>query len=157
MVSEIVDDVVAKDFEEFFADRFVSLSRLAFLLTGSASAADEIAQDALEGVSRLWATIEQPRAYARVAVVNGARSWIRHRQVAERSRADVAPPNELDADAIAVRRVLAALPEREREVVVLRYYADLKVDDIAAELDLPVGTVKSLLHRTLAKLNKELS
>lgn len=157
MVSDVVGDAVAKEFEEFFADRFVSLSRLAFLLTGSASAADEIAQDALEGVFRRWAMIEHPRSYARVAVVNGARSWLRRRRVAERVRADRVESEELDADAIVLRRMLAGLPEREREVVVLRFYADLRVDDIAAELEIPVGTVKSLLHRTLAKLHKELS
>ena len=157
MMSEVVGDSVAREFEEFFADRFVALSRLAYLLTGSASAADEIAQDALEGVFRRWAAIEHPRAYARVAVVNGARSWLRRRKVADRLRSERVEPSELDADAIVLRRVLATLPDREREVVVLRFYADLTVDDIAAELDVPAGTVKSLLHRTLAKLNKELS
>ncbi len=157
MVSEVVDDAAEGSFEDFFADRFVSLARLAFLLTGSASAADEIAQDALESVLRRWDTIEHPRTYARVAVVNGARSWLRRRQVAERVRSDRVEPNELDAEAIVLRRVLARLPEREREVVVLRFYADLTVDDIAAELKIPAGTVKSLLHRTLAKLHKELT
>ena len=66
-------------------------------------------------------------------------------------------PSEVDEDAIVMRRVLAGLPERGREVVVLRFYVDLTVDDIAAELGMPSGTVKSLLHRTLAKLHKELS
>lgn len=157
MVSEVVDDAAAKEFEEFFADRFAPLSRLAFLLTGSTSAADEIAQEALEGVFREWTTIEYPRTYARVAVVNGARSWMRRRHVAGRVRFDRVEPVELDTDAIVLRRVLAGLPEREREVIVLRFYVDLTVDDIGAELDMPAGTVKSLLHRTLAKLHKELS
>ena len=65
MVTETadVDDVVAREFEAFFADRFVPLSRLAYLLTGSASAADEIAQEACESVFLRWSTIEHPRSY----------------------------------------------------------------------------------------------
>ncbi len=63
----------------------------------------------------------------------------------------------VDADAIAVRAVLADLPQDEREVLVLRFYADLKVEDIATELEMPAGTVKSHIHRGLARMHKELS
>ena len=63
----------------------------------------------------------------------------------------------LDADTIAVRNVLGDLPQVEREVLVLRFYADLKVDDIARELGIPTGTVKSHIHRGLTRMHKELS
>ena len=89
--------------------------------------------------------------------MNGARSWARHHRLAERIPPDTDRSIELNDDAIVLRQALRRLTEPEREVVVLRFYADLKVDDIAAEVGLPPGTVKSLLHRTLAKLNKELS
>jgi len=144
-------------FDEFFAERFAPLSRLAFLLTESAQVADELAQDACEQVFRRWRDIDHPRSYARMAVVNGARSWGRHRTVAERTPGDIPTPTDLDADAIAVRDVLERLPERQREVLVLRFYADLKLDDIAAELECPVGTVKSIIHRGLARMQEELS
>ena len=144
-------------FDAFFGDRFTELSRLAFLLTGSSGVADEIAQDACEQVFRRWGDITHPRAYARVAVVNGARAWGRRRSrlAANAEEAEHAPA--ADADAIAVRTVLADLPQDEREVLVLRFYADLKVDDIAAELEMPAGTVKSHIHRGLARMHKELS
>jgi RNA polymerase sigma factor (sigma-70 family) len=144
-------------FDAFFGDRFAELSRLAFLLTGSSGSADEIAQDACEQVLRRWGDITHPRAYARVAVVNGARAWGRRRarRVVAAGEAEHAPA--VDADAIAVRTVLAELPQDEREVLVLRFYADLKVDDIAAELEMPAGTVKSHIHRGLARMHKELS
>ncbi len=152
-------DVLGEDstFEAFFAERFAPLARLAYLLTGSSSAADEIAQDACEQVFRRWAQIDHPRAYARIAVVNGARSWGRRRTV--RHAAPVEPERhaELDSDAIAVRDVLKRVPQRQREVLVLRYYADLKVDDIAAVLGRRPGTVKSLIHRGLARLQEELA
>ena len=56
-----------------------------------------------------------------------------------------------------MREVLKQLPERQREVLVLRFYADVKISDIATELDCPVGTVKSLIHRGLARMQEELS
>ncbi len=154
----VVRDVEGeRSFDEFFVDRFAELSRLAFLLTGSSGAAEEIAQDACEQVFRRWDDVTHPRAYARVAVVNGARAWGRRRarRVASSAEADVA--SAVDADEIAVRAVLADLPQDEREVLVWRFYADLKIDDIAAELEMPAGTVKSHLHRGLARMHKELS
>jgi len=144
------------EFSAFFDERFVALSRLAFLLTDSSTAADEIAQDACEQVFRRWSDIEHPRTYARTAVINGARSWGRRRSLRRRAPHDAARHVEFDSDVIAVRQALKQLPEREREVLVLRYYADLKVDDIAADLDIPVGTVKSLIHRSLSQLQEVL-
>ena len=144
-------------FDVFFTERFTELSRLAFLLTGSSGVADEIAQDACEQVFRRWGDITHPRAYARIAVVNGARAWGRRRTRRAATAEQPEPAPAVDADAIAVRAVLADLPQDEREVLVLRFYADLKVDDIAAELEMPSGTVKSHIHRGLARMHKELS
>lgn len=144
-------------FDAFFLDRFAELSRLAFLLTGSSAVADEIAQDACEQVFRRWSDIEHPRAYARLAVVNGARAWGRRRARRTPVTGEIDQPLGIDADAIAVRSVLADLPQAEREVLVFRYYADLKVEDIAVELGIPAGTVKSHIHRGLARMHKELS
>lgn len=144
-------------FDEFFVDGFAPLSRLAFLLTGSSAVADEIAQDACEQVYRRWAHVEHPRAYARAAVVNGARAWGRRRKRSRERPSDVRhAPAEADPDAVLVRQVLAGLSMSEREVLVLRYYADLKIGDIARELGLPEGTVKSHIHRGLTRMREEL-
>jgi RNA polymerase sigma factor (sigma-70 family) len=144
-------------FDAFFLERFAELSRLAFLLTGSSAVGDEIAQDACEDVFRRWDDITHPRAYARMAVANGARAWGRRRARRMTNNLESNRTPGVDADAIAVRAVLADLPQAEREVLVFRYYADLKVDDIATELGIPAGTVKSHIHRGLARMHKELS
>lgn len=159
MVSDDIELATTGDesFGAFYADRFAALSRLAFLLTGSSEAANEIAQEACEQVFRRWDDIDFPRAYARRAVISGARSWGRRRTVRESAPSERAQFADLDGDAIAVRIALADLPERQREVLVLRYYADLKVDDIAVEVGARPGTVKSLIHRGLARLQEELA
>lgn len=154
VIRDVHDD---GSFDAFFAERFAELSRLAFLLTGSSAVADEIAQDACEQVFRRWDDVTHPRAYARVAVVNGARAWGRRRSRGSANPDELEVVPGVDADEIAVRAVLADLPQHEREVLVWRFYADLKVDDIAAELEMPARTVKSHIHRGLARMHKELS
>jgi RNA polymerase sigma factor (sigma-70 family) len=144
-------------FGEFFAERFAELSRLAFLLTGSSAVADEIAQDACEQVLRRWNDVTHPRAYARMAVVNGARQFGRRRSRRPARAPVLEHTAAVDPDAVVVRQVLATIPQAEREVLVLRYYADLKVEDIGVELGIPVGTVKSHIHRGLSRMQKELS
>jgi RNA polymerase sigma factor (sigma-70 family) len=154
----VVDEARSHEsFDAFFLERFAELSRLAFLLTGSSAVGDEIAQDACEEVFRRWDDITHPRAYARTAVVNGARAWGRRRAARRMQPSRIGPDPRCRRRRIAVRAVLAELPQAEREVLVFRYYADLKVDDIAAELGIPAGTVKSHIHRGLARMHKELS
>lgn len=147
--------IASPAFDGFYRERFSGLSRLAYLLTSSASVADEITQDAFEDVFRRWHQVDHPYAYVRIAVVNGSRSAGRRRQLAERTPGDVTRVSELSVDALAVRSALADLPIREREVVVLRYYAGLKNTEIAEDLDMPLGTVKSHLHRALSRLARE--
>lgn len=138
-----------------FDEHALPLRRTAFLLTGSTAVAEELVQDAFEQVVRRWDAIENPPGYLRVAVVNGARSWGRraHRRLPEPPASHV----ELDQEAIAVRDALARLRHDEREVVVLRYFVGLTDSQIAAELDRPIGTVKSQIFRGLAHLKEVLS
>lgn len=140
---------------ELYAGHALGLRRTAYLLTGSASIGDELVHDAFEQVVRRWDAIENPAGYLRVAVVNGARSWGRraHRPMPQPPVENVA----LDEEAIAVRDALAALRHDEREVVVLRYFVGLTDAQIAAELDRPLGTVKSQIHRALTRMREALS
>src|SRR5207248_3037919 len=63
------------------------------------------------------------------------------------------PPDAADAaDSVAVRQALAQLPEQYRAVLVLRFYADCSVKDVAATLDIPEGTVKTLTSRGISRL-----
>jgi RNA polymerase sigma-70 factor (sigma-E family) len=141
-------------FEEFFSDRYRAAARFAYLLTGSGQVAEEIAQDAFLQIFRRWEEIRNPEAYLSRALVSGARSWGRK----ERRRASGQPygPAEHDPDAIAVRDALRTLPARQREALVLRYFLGRLDREIAEAMGCPVGTVKSLIHRGLAKMKEAL-
>lgn len=138
-----------------YAEHALPLRRTAFLLTGSTAVAEELVQDAFEQLVRRWDAIENPPGYLRVAVVNGARSWGRraHRRVPDPPASYV----QLDQEAIDVRDALATLRHDEREVVVLRYFVGLSDSQIAADLDRPIGTVKSQIFRGLAHMKDVLS
>jgi RNA polymerase sigma factor (sigma-70 family) len=97
-----------------------------------------------------------PEAWMFRVGINLANSHLR-RMAAERrakERMDRAPSYADDdpSDAIAVRSALADLPKRQRSVLVLRFYADLSVRDVAQALDIPEGTVKTLTRRGLKRL-----
>jgi RNA polymerase sigma factor (sigma-70 family) len=148
-------DVVAQ-LASLFRAEYASLVRLAHLLTGSNAIAEEVVQDAFEQLQTRWGTIANPEAYVRRAVINRSRGH--HRRVAiERKHApqpaDPALPPEIDEMWSLIRE----LSPRRRAVVVLRFYEDLTIDQIAAVLGARPGTVKSLLHRALASLKGELS
>jgi RNA polymerase sigma-70 factor (sigma-E family) len=143
------------------------LVRLAAMLTGDASVAEEIVQDSFVALHRRWRHLADPAAahgYLRTSVVNGARSALRHRQVVERLRQPGAPapagPEDRAVQSTEDARVLAALrtlPRRQQEVLVLRYYADLSEHEIASTLGVSRGAVKTHAHRGLAVLRSALA
>jgi RNA polymerase sigma factor (sigma-70 family) len=127
--------------------------RLARLMTGSSQLAEEIAQDAFLGIHRNWDRVDNPDGYLRVAVVNGCRD------AAQRQARDAARPWERERVALPPEMddtwsVLAELPPRQRAAIVLRFYEDLPVDEIARLLSCRPGTVKSSIHRGLARLKE---
>jgi RNA polymerase sigma factor (sigma-70 family) len=152
---EQVAVVPTVDFEEFFSDRYRSATRFAYLLTGSGEVAEELAQEAFLQVFRRWAEIRNPEAYLSRALVSGARSWGRKERRRPTSRMDASV--EYDPDTIAVRDALWELPERQREALVLRYFLGCIDREIADAMGCPVGTVKSLIHRGLAKMKETLT
>lgn len=135
-----------------YRDERLPLTRLAFLLTGSAAVAEELVQDAFEQVLRRGEEIRSPGGYLRTAVVSGARSWGRRKH--RWRELDPPDPVVLDEEAIAVRARLADLPHNQREVIVLRYFAGLTDTQIASQLDAPLGTVKSNIRRGLIEMRK---
>jgi RNA polymerase sigma-70 factor (sigma-E family) len=140
-----------------FDAHYVRLVRLAALLTGSPAVAEDVVQDAFAQVVRRWEDIAEPAAYLRVAVVNGCSSWGRDQARQRRVMADrVADSDALSADALAVRNALAALPDEQRASVVLRYYGGYTEQEVASTLGCSVGTVKSRVHRALARMREEL-
>lgn len=153
------------DLESVYRSHYRSLVRLASLLVDDVGTCEEIVQDAFVGVWRGSDRLRDPArlpAYLRSAVLNGARSQVRRRIVRRRHVAaapDPAPAAEVMALAADDREVLEALrslPERQREVLALRYYLDLSEAEIAATLRISAGSVKTHAHRGLAALASRL-
>ena len=151
---------------ELYSLHYRPLVRLAAMLVRDTPSAEEVVQEAFiamhEGWHRLKDT-EKALAYLRQAVVNRARSVLRHRAVVEKNAPKPAPdmPSaEHGAMALlersAVIAALRALPERQREALVLRYYADLSEADIAAAMGISRGAVKSHTARGMAALRAAL-
>lgn len=155
--------------EQLYAAHWRSLVRLAVLLVHDTGLAEEIVQDAFVAVHGRWRRLRDPDralAYLRQTVVNGARSALRHRAVVTRharaQRRDPEVPLPDDAALAADRRaaVLAAmraLPDRQREVLALRYYAGLSEAEIAEALGISRGSVKSHASRGAAALRAALA
>jgi len=146
------------------------LVRTAALLVRDAATAEEVVQEAFVGLYRAWPRLRDPQAalgYLRTSTVNGCRSVLRRRGTAEASLHLLDVPAGSDggsvddpAGAVAQRRAvldrLGALPERQREVLVLRYYGDLSEAEIAEALGVSAGAVKSYASRGLAALRPDL-
>jgi RNA polymerase sigma-70 factor (sigma-E family) len=135
------------------------LLRTAWLVCGDPVAAEELVQAALEKVYLRWGRIEpgQELAYTRRVVLN---HHIDTRRRRTRERLTDTPPDagreDVHEDTAFLLRVLSRLTDRERQVVVLRYYADLSEADTAAALGVSLGTVKSTASRGLAHLREVL-
>jgi RNA polymerase sigma-70 factor (sigma-E family) len=148
-------------FREFMTVQGDRLSRFAYLLTGDHHAAEDLLQTALARVAARWPKVsryERPEAYVRRAMVNEHISgWRRRRKLVEQPVEAVPDRYEDDRSEDAVRRLmlkraLAALPPRQRAVIVLRYFSDLTESEVADEMGCAVGTVKSQAHAALATL-----
>ncbi len=148
-----------------FRDHYLELVRLAVLMVGDVSTAEDVVQDAFERLHRSWRRLRQPSsglAYARSSVLNGCRSVHRRSAVARRHAPRLACPAEqpdaaaLLADQGELLAALRLLPRRQREVLVLRYYADLDYQEIAATLRISASAVRSTTSRGLAELARTL-
>jgi RNA polymerase sigma-70 factor (sigma-E family) len=136
--------------------------RLAGLLVDDRGSAEEVVQDAFVAMARRGAQgLDDPEAYLRTAVLNGARSALRRRRVRRRHLRRVDGPAAapgadqsvlVDEDARQVLAALDRLSERQREVLVLRYWAELTEAEIASTLGISAGSVKTHAHRGIAAL-----
>jgi RNA polymerase sigma factor (sigma-70 family) len=140
--------------EQVFRDERLGLVRLAYLLTGARDQAEDIVQTAFAAAQPRWDELNDPLAYLRRVVVNRAQDLHRHRHRRRpRPQPAVTHLPEIDETWAELRR----LPDRQRAVVVLRFYEDLPLTDIARLLDRPEGTVRSDLHRALDRLRRTLA
>jgi RNA polymerase sigma-70 factor (sigma-E family) len=148
----------------------LGLVRLAKIMLGDQAAAEDVVQDAFLGLYRNWPSLQdrdRVLGYLRASVLNACRGA--HRGATRRARAllllpvgrDIASAEESALIGEANREVMAALralPARQREAVVLRYYLDLTEDEAARAMNVSRGTVKSATSRgraALARMLKE--
>lgn len=153
------------DFDRFVADSSETLLRTAYLIVWDLGEAEDLVQETLFEVARRWHRIrrmEHPIAYARRILVNRALSGsarrTRRRQelvtpMPSDRAAESAGPGEIDGQD-ELMSALAALPPRQRAVLVLRYFLDLPEAEVAAALQCSLGTVKSTASRGLARLEQ---
>jgi len=151
---------------ELYSEHYRALVRLAAMLVRDTQTAEEVVQDAFVAMHGGWQRLrdnDKALAYLRQAVVNRSRSVLRHRTVIDKNM-QKAPPDMPSAEhgalvlleRHAVIAALRALPERQREAIVLRYYADLSEAEIAASMGISRGAVKSHTSRGMTALRAAL-
>jgi RNA polymerase sigma factor (sigma-70 family) len=150
----------APDRAVLYARHYLALVRLAVQLVDDLETAEDVVQD----VFAAWpanSSPEDPLRYLRSAVVNRSRSALRRRRTARafgRQPTVLRPGEPADMDLLRNERQRALLahidrlPRRQREVVILRYYEDLAISDIAAVLDIRASAVSTSLSRALTTL-----
>jgi len=156
----------AAAFSELAERHLADSYRLAALILGNRADAEDATHDAFVAAWKAWGSLRDPthfEAWFGRILVNGCRDRLRrsrrHRvtdlsdELVPSARGDIAAAA---ADRDAVGRGLARLDPDRRIVLVLRYYGDLPVDEIAARVGVPAGTVKSRLHYALRDLGAAL-
>jgi RNA polymerase sigma-70 factor (ECF subfamily) len=154
-----MDDVAMDGAHKFCRQVRPRLVGTILLVLGDVHVAEELAQETLARVWVNWATLGPlddmaRRAWAYRVAMNLANSWWR-RRMAERRAVTRLSSRQVDsdpADALAVRAAVRALPPRQRTALVLRYYADLSVDEVASLMRCAPGTVKALTNQALNRL-----
>jgi RNA polymerase sigma-70 factor (sigma-E family) len=149
-----------------YREHYRSLVRLASMLVADTGTAEDVVQDSFVAMHNAWRRLrdaDKGLSYLRQSVVNRSRSVLRHRGVAQRHAPKPAPdmPSaEHGAFALLERRsvinALAGLPARQREVLVLKFYADLSEAGIAQTMGISQGAVKSHTSRAMAAMRTAL-
>jgi RNA polymerase sigma-70 factor, ECF subfamily len=143
----------ARSFETFYAASYGRLVGQVFALLGDLGEAEDVVQDAFSRAWFHWGRIrgyDAPEAWVRRVAFNeafntGRRAKRRLGALARHGpQLDTQP---LSADQVDLQRAMVRVPQRQREVLVLAYVAGLPLEEIAAQLRLPLGTVKSRLAR----------
>jgi len=161
-------DARDEQFAAYVRDRGEYLLRVAVLLTADWHAAQDLVQASLAKLYCAWPRIQAagPDAYMRQVMVNTQRSWWRARWRRERPAPDLPAVTPADVRAedfaerhvlrLLVRQALAALPARQRIVLVLRYCEDLPDTEVAELLGCSPATVRVHAHRGMRALREQL-
>lgn len=145
-------------FSSFSREQFPRIFGMLTLYTGNPDLAEELAQEALVRALARWdqvRSLDQPEAWIYRVALNLANSYFRRaraeRAALARSRYRNAPSDAAD-DGVAIRDAVRRLPRRCREALILRYFADLSVDEAALVMDCSARTVKRLSSKALSLL-----
>lgn len=154
-----------REFCDYVRERRPRLLTTAYLLCGDRHTAEDLVQTALAKLYVAWPRVRRTGsedAYARRILVNAGvdahrRPWRRREQVTEDlpERPAVEPFGPEERDELLT--ALAALAPRQRRVIVLRYWLGLTIDEVAADLDITSGTVKSQTSKALDNLRRRLT
>jgi RNA polymerase sigma factor (sigma-70 family) len=150
-----------QDLVAVYVGERAQLVRAAFLICGSVTSAEDAVQDAVAHVAKRWALVENGRSYLYVASVNAARDIVRREQRSNRFTArqelredpDIAG---LSVESLALHVALRRVPANHRAALVLRFFLDWDDDEIAQHFGVRPSTVRSWMHRGIARLRKEL-
>lgn len=150
-------DQPSTPFDTLYHREYHAMVRMATALVDYQEKAEEVVQEAFAQLYMRYSAVDTPVAYLRVSVLNGCRRALRRRRLARAfhatSQRDAEDNGELGFNHMldAVRR----LPTTQRNAVTLRYELQLTDAEIANTLGIPLGTVKSTLHRALTRLRTE--
>ena len=143
------------DFASFYTATWPDLAGYCVRLTGDGHLGDDIAQEALVRVYVRFPLLADPRPYAFRVATNLARdAW--RRQQREGALADLPDSPAASTDDVGLLDAVRRLPPSLRDVVLLHYYADLRLQDVARALRRPLGTVKRRLHEARQRLALDL-
>jgi RNA polymerase sigma-70 factor (sigma-E family) len=159
-------ELARQEFDQFVTGSTDGLLRTAYLVAGDLSEAEDLVQECLLSVAKRWPRVrrmDHPLAYARRVLVNLALDGARRRSRRQLELSDAAASEALPDEAAGrelgsidtrseLMQALAALPPRQRAVLVLRYFEDLSEAQVATALGCSIGTVKSAASRGLARL-----
>jgi RNA polymerase sigma-70 factor (sigma-E family) len=156
------DDVVTALFDLHYA----TLVRTARLIVDDSATAEDVVMDAFTSLHRRWHTLRDPNEahrYLRSCVLNGARSQLRRRRVrllhTVNAPAEPASATDVATDGsnhAAVMAAIRALPTRQRQVLVMRFYLDMAEAEVADLLEISIGSVKQHSARALAAVGRAL-
>jgi RNA polymerase sigma factor (sigma-70 family) len=142
-----------------YAAERTELVRAAFLIAGSVAAAEDAVHDAITRVAARWNRVDHGRAYLYVAVANAARDAARREARTDRlythrdARQD--DVEKITAESAALRSALMRLPVNHRAALVARFYLDWDDDEIATRYGVRPATVRSWIHRGIARLQRD--
>jgi RNA polymerase sigma factor (sigma-70 family) len=137
-------------FDALYRERYEQMVRLAAQLVDLRAVAEDIVQEAFHKLWLRWSQVEAPMSYLRSTVVNACHNELRKRRV--RRDAHHKLFDRPDGFTEYLADALAGISERRRHAIVLRFYGDRTMSEIAEAMDIPTGTAKSLIHRGLADL-----